>query len=283
MSGKLFAGLVLAVLGAALSTGARACGSAGDPCQTGLGTYHVALPDDPPTGPRPVLVHFHGAGGTGAASAGNRALFRPFLDAGWVIVAPQGTAREGSEYLGWNLYVPNSGRDRDEVAFVREVFDDATARFGLDRDRAVASGFSVGGTVVWNLACRAPQLFLAFAPVGGGFWRPHPEVCAGPVRLLHTHGWSDRTVPLEGRPIRNERMQGDIFEGLQTWRRANGCDNPRPDRNEAGEAYWSRVWTACADDTALGLLLHPGGHTMPPWWANTVLDWVEGLPAPAGD
>ena len=39
----------------------------------------------------------------------------------------------------------------------------------------------------------------AYAPVAGSFWRPHPdmEACAGPVDLLHTHGWRDKTVPLD--------------------------------------------------------------------------------------
>ncbi len=151
-------------------------------------------------GQRPVLLHFHGAGGSGAASAGNRDIFGPFLDAGWAAIAPDRRPRAGSDWLGWNLYIPNGGRDRDEVAFVREIGDDAAGGFGIDPGFAVASGFSLGGSAVWNLACHGPDLFYAHAPVAGGFWRPHLETCEGPVRTL-AHAWLGRwDHPARGPP-----------------------------------------------------------------------------------
>ena len=254
---------------------AQGCGFADAPCRTPLGEYYVALPERESENPRPVLLHFHGAGGSGMASTNNRNTFKAFLDAGWVVIAPQGEPREGSEYLGWNLYVPNSGRTRDEVAFAREILEDAEKRFGVDLDYAVASGYSVGGTAVWNVACHAPELFYAFLPVAGGFLRPQPEICQGPVRLLHTHGWLDKTVPIEGRPIRGERLQGDVFQGLQVWRATNNCTTPRPDVVDARDQYWDRTWSDCDAASALRLVLHPGGHSVPNWWAETALNWIE--------
>ncbi|MEO0760221.1 MAG: alpha/beta hydrolase-fold protein [Pseudomonadota bacterium] len=265
----LAAVLALAVLPAA----AQGCGSAEAPCRVPLGTYRVALPEDPAAGPRPVLVHFHGGGRSGSMVVANP-VFRPFLDAGWVVVAPDGLAREGASWLGWNLYIPNGGRTRDEPAFARQVLEDAARRFGVDRRRAVASGYSVGGSAIWNIACRAPDLFHAWLPVAGGFWRPHPEVCAGPVRLLHVHGWQDGTVPLEGRPIRGVRLQGDVFEGLQVWRAVNGCESPKADLVAVDGPYWTRSWTGCAAGS-LTMLLHPGGHSIPAWWPETALAWLS--------
>ena len=92
------------------------------------------------------------------------------------------------------------------------MLDDAEKRFNIDRDRVLMTGYSIGGSNVSYLACREPEIAAAFAPVAGGFWRPHPEDCAGPVKLLHTHGWRDQTVPLEGRPL-GETPNGRVEQG----------------------------------------------------------------------
>ena len=118
----------------------------------------------------------------------------------------------------------------------------------------------------------------AYAPVAGAFWRPHPEVggCAGPVRLLHTHGWRDETVPLEGRPLRSaDILQGDVFHGLLILRDANGCTGLRADEYDTDGAFWQRWWTRCSEGSALELALHTGGHVVPEGWAELALDWYD--------
>ena len=142
---------------------------------------------------------------------GDAALVEPMLARGYVVIAPTGLTRPGRTGGSWSF--GTRPPLRDELAFVREVLTDAEARFHIDRGRVLLTGFSVGGSLVWYLACAAPRDFAAFAPVAGGFWQPLPETCAGPVKLLHTHGWRDRTVPLEGRPLRPGLEQGDIFAG----------------------------------------------------------------------
>ena len=106
------------------------------------------------------------------------------------------------------------------------------------------TGYSIGGSIASYLACWEPELGAAFAPVAGGFWRPHPEDCAGPVKLLHTHGWRDQTVPLEGRPIRDTGIkQGDIYQTLALWREENGCAKYRADKFITDGPFWRRIWT----------------------------------------
>ena len=183
-----------------------------------LGAYRVALPDRPaPPSGHPAVMFFHGAGGS-AQALGNAAMVDAFIARGYAVIAPDGLPRPGSRFgPGWSFH-PLRAKLRDERAFAREVLDDAAARFGVDRNRILLSGFSIGGSLVWYLACADPGLAAAYAPVAGAFWRPHPEMgsCAGPVRLLHTHGWRDETVPLEGRPLRGgEILQGDVFHGLE--------------------------------------------------------------------
>lgn len=253
------------------------CDDDGPPCEIAGGTYHIALPDAPAQG-MPALIWLHGAGGSGAGVVREGGMGSAFRDRGFAVIGANGMEREGRFGTGWYFH-PLREKRRDEVAFLRAVADDAAARFGIDRTNILLAGFSVGGSMTSYLACEDPGAFRAYAPVAGGFWRPHPEDCVGPVKLFHTHGWRDQTVPLEGRPLRSGQIyQGDIFVTLQIWRAENGCDLMRADTFDTDGPFWRRKWESCAEGTALELALHPGGHGIPPGWSEMVLDWFEALP-----
>ncbi|MEV8467695.1 alpha/beta fold hydrolase [Fluviibacterium sp. DFM31] len=256
-------------------TPAAACPDPALACQVKGGAYHIALPEGT-TGPVPALIWLHGLGGSGASSIRAATVAQPFLDRGWAVIAPNGSpmTTRPSGYR-WNF----SGRGddpRDEAAFLDAVRADAVARFGIDGARVVLGGFSNGAFMATYVACDTPEAFAAYVPVAGTFWRPHPESCQGPVRLLQTHGWRDTTVPLEGRPLRGGRaLQGNVFEALGIWRAANGC--PRPDASFSARegSFLLRRWSGCAPGTALEFALFDGGHTVPEGWADLVLDWIE--------
>lgn len=258
-----------------LTAGAAAarCGSAPEPCALEDGEYHAALPSTPADAP--VVIFLHGAGGSGATAMRNSAVVSRFLARGYAVLAPTGARSFGSgPGRVWNFLPRWEGRD--ETDFLTRVRDDAAARFGLDRNRVLLAGFSAGGFMVNYLACKAPGSFAAYAPVAGGFWRPHPERCEGPVMLFHTHGWSDGVVPLEGRPLRNGTfLQGDIFAGLEIWRNANACRAHNPSRFLTTGQFMRRRWTGCAPGSALEMALYPGGHGVPEGWTDMVLDWFE--------
>ena len=155
------------------------------------------------------------------------------------------------------------------------MLDDAVARFDIDRKRVLVSGFSIGASLTWYLACRQPDLGAAFAPVAGNFWRPHPAKCEGPVDLLHTHGWQDNVFPLEGRQL-GPHAHGNTFDGLQLWRLANGCKSAGPDTYETRATLWQRSWTACDSNHQVSLVLYAGGHEDPPKeWADMARQWFE--------
>ncbi len=258
------------------ATGAQAgCGPDPEPCQVAAGTYHIVLPDYP--GPRPAVVFVHGYGGSGAGTLSNEGMVKALLDRGYAVIAPDGQLREGRSGRSWDFH-PDRPASRDEAAFLTAVSDDAASRFDLSRDQMLLAGFSIGGSMVSYLACAEPKAFAAYAPVAGSFWRPHPETCKGPVRLLHTHGWADMTVPLEGRPLRGGLVQGDVFQAMQIWRNTNGCTGLRPDTTGAKGLYQMRSWTTCQSGARLDFALHDGGHGIPKGWATLALDWFEALP-----
>lgn len=264
------------------ATLAAAC-SRETPCRVGDRAYFVALPDGR-EGPLPAVVYIHGWGGTGAGALRNTGMVNGFLKRGYAVIAPNGTPRAGRNGRSWAFHPDAGARQTDEISFLQAVRDDATARFSLDPSRILLAGFSIGGSMTAYTACQAPDSFAAYAPLGGHFWRPHPESCAEPVRLLHTHGWTDGTVPLEGRvvngvPASDPRAfaQGDIFHAMNLWRETNGCIHQKADRFVTKGPYWRRIWDRCAPDAALELALFPGGHRVPKGWPALVVDWFEGL------
>ncbi|MGC3938168.1 alpha/beta hydrolase family esterase [Roseobacter sp. EG26] len=256
------------------------CGASADPCEINLGAYHVRLPDGEIKG---AILYIHGYGGSGAGALRPKDWVNTALARGYALIAPDGIPYAEGRGRGWS-FIPGRRILRDEPVFLAAVRDDAARRFGFDPDQVILSGFSIGGSMTSYMACQQPDAFAAYAPVAGGFWRPHPTECAGAVRLLHTHGWTDGTVPLEGRVLRGEDstdpgalMQGDIFYTLRMWREVNACNQLRADRFVTKGAFMRRAWDRCADGSALEFALFPGGHVVPDGWAEMMLDWYEGL------
>ena len=259
--------LLLALL--ALPGTARAeggCG-AGGRCVVPEGYYLAEAPPDwDGESPLPLVVFFHGWNSSPEGMFRNRALVEGITRRGALFVVPW--AQTGY----WRQI--GAGRaegGRDELGYVRRVLADVAARWPLDRARSLASGFSRGASLVWNLACYDGALFRAYLPIAGGFWRSNPARCpGGPVNLRHIHGRSDRVVALDEVGIYNFMP---IPEGLAILRDLNRCPTAA-NGEESHPRYTCEVWSACASGHRLELCLHPGGHSIPAEWVGEGYDWM---------
>ncbi|MEP5730561.1 MAG: polyhydroxybutyrate depolymerase [Sulfitobacter sp.] len=251
---------------------AQGCGQSDTPCQIDSGTYHMLLPET--DAPKGGVVFLHGGGGRGAGLLRTN-IARLSVERGYVFVAPNGEHPGARFPNNWAVRAKNFGHEKDDIAFLNDVMDDVAERHNVDRDKMLLSGFSRGGSMVWDVACFDHKSARAYAPSAGAFWDDLPESCEGPVDLFHTHGWNDRTVPLEGRPLRNGTIaQGDVWESLQILRGTNGCTSRQPSRSVVEDARWYKHWEEC-DAGRIDLMLHPGGHGSPKGWAPMILDWFE--------
>lgn len=253
----------------------RACGPDKD-CTIAQGSYRLRTPPGwDGQAALPVLVFFHGYKGSGAGTMRDRGLGDLLAGRGILLVAPDGL--DGS----WN-FLGSPDQLRDDVAFTRAVLDDVATRLPIDRTRLWASGFSLGGSMVWAIACTAPDLFAGYAPVAGAFWDPLPTRCAGPVDLVHVHGLSDPIMPLEGRPIAGQWHQGDLFQSFAVLRATDGCARPPSGFSSEGPLI-CRTWDGCASGKALRMCLHPFGHDLRPAWLESALGWLATRPGGAAD
>lgn len=230
----------------------QACGADSD-CAVGERSYRISLPEgaEAPVG---AVLWAHGYRGSAAGVMRNGSLRKMVHAQGLALIALNG---EGGT---WDL--PYGPRTYDstgaaEFDYVERVIADATARFSLDPARLVASGFSAGGMVVWNLVCARPEAFAGFVPIAGTFWLRPPDSCAAPVAsVVHIHGDSDKTVPLDGRPIRETR-QGKVSDALAMYA-DHGAFGPVQER-AAGPLDCDMRGNAAGD--ILEFCLFEGGHS----------------------
>lgn len=192
-----------------LAPAVQACGADTD-CTIGERSYRISLPEGA-DGPVGAVIWAHGYRGTSAGVMRNGSLLRMVHEQGLALIALQGV--DGA----WDL--PNGPRTPDstgavEFDYIDAVIADAGAQFAIDPARLVASGFSAGGMLVWNLACARPETFAGFVPYAGTFWLEPQDDCAQPAAsLVHIHGDADSTVPLDGRPI-GPTHQGKVSDAL---------------------------------------------------------------------
>lgn len=237
----------------AVTGNAFACGPTSD-CRLGDRYYRIKMPEGH-DGKTPVgaIVFAHGYKGNGRGWVRNKRLVGLASELGVAII---GLKSFGD---GWSL--PGSPSDgavarADEVAYVEAVLDDAAARFPLDQERLLATGFSAGGMMVWTLACNLSERFVGFAPMAGTFWEPTPATCtAPPASVVHVHGDADRTVPLTGRRI-GAAKQGVVADVLAMYRR-HGSFTPEG-RYTAGRLRCERARNASGN--ILDFCLFQGGH-----------------------
>ena len=246
-------GAVLPLAAALWPGAAAACGTAASDCRIGERTYRIHMPIDGPAHPG-AIVYAHGYRGSAAAAMRNTALLALADRLGVAFVAAKSFSDD------WRI--PGVPADpatdgTEELAYFDALVEALGTRHGIDTDRLMVAGFSAGGMMVWTLACDRPDLFAAFAPIAGTFWRPVPDSC-GPDRpsLIHTHGTADRIVPLTGRPI-GPSHQGDVFRALAMHVRDGGFGEARTEAE-------GDLTCAVRRSGAGGLLefcTHPGGHS----------------------
>ena len=190
---------------------AYACGPDSD-CILGDRSYRISIPEGA-TAPVGAVIWAHGYRGSAEGVMRNASLRKMLHAQGLALIAAQG--------VGGTWALPNGPRTPDstgaaEFAYFNAVIADAKARFGIDPARLVASGFSAGGMMVWNLACAQPDVFAGFVPVSGTFWLQPPAQCASPAAsIVHLHGGFDAPNSVIAGPLRCDRSSNKAGEILE--------------------------------------------------------------------
>jgi len=250
---------------------ALACGEESR-CPVPGGYYLAATPEkwDGKT-PLRLVVYFHGWNGSPEGTFRNQAMVRGATSRGALFVAP-------FAQTGYWRQIGNgrAERGRDEAAYIRAVMEDVRRRWPINERQTLASGFSRGASMVWNVACYTGDLFRAYAPVAGGFWGTNPATCpSGPVNLRHIHGLADPVVAFDEIGVYNSMP---IPQGFDILARVNGVTGKSRKVANHDQRLSCKRWDESDSGRILELCLHESGHSIPAEWVGDGLDWLARLP-----
>jgi polyhydroxybutyrate depolymerase len=222
--------------------------------------------------PAPLVLVFHGGGGTGPGTE-RLTRFSALADRERFLVAyPEGIEHnwnDGREFAGSRAHREHV----DDVGFVAALLDTIARVHPLDPRRVYATGISNGGIFSHYLAARLARRIAAIAPVVGGIADP-PEPWfdpAQPVSVLILQGTTDPLVPYHGGPVAFGRGKIiDTEEAARRWAAANGATpEPRQEalpegngKDRCGGVRMSYVGGRDGSEVIL-MRLQGGGHTWP--------------------
>jgi predicted esterase len=144
----------------------------------------LQLPSKPAAGPLPLLVLFHGAGGSGEGVL--RRVAPAADEAGVAVLAPD--SRGGT----WDAIRDAFAAD---VGFVDRALARVFETVAIDPERVAAGGFSDGATYALSLGLINGDLFrrlIAFSPGFVVSGEPH-----GHPKVFVSHGTSDPILPID--------------------------------------------------------------------------------------
>lgn len=224
--------------------------------------YRLHIPPDYQSSkPIPLVLGFHGAGGSEADFESHSGFSALADQAGFIVAYPQGL---GSDISNWNT-MPNS----TDVPFVRDLIDSLARRCKIDPKRIYATGISRGGGMVNRLGCELADRIAAIGPVSGDY--ANSEFCTPtrPVAVVAFHGTLDPTIPYNGFGLPGQlhesytRIGTPIPTWAASWGERDGCGPKSAIVFREGPVS-GQEWNGCQAGTSVLLYTIDGGtHQWP--------------------
>ena len=217
----------------------------------------------------PVLIALHG-GLAGPVTVRRRAQVT-LANEGWVVVWPYAID-------DWNDGRQNARGEpfdtADDIGFLRALVADLARRGVADPEKVYFAGPSIGGVMVLNLICNAPDLVAGAAVAIASFPRDY-DCAEGPAKpILYFHGTEDDIMPPDGgriggwSPLVRERGRVEpVADTLTRLAARNGCDSVveerLPERSDQDESSVIRRDYQGCDAPLIHFVIEGGGHTWP--------------------
>jgi len=203
---------------------------------------HVPQMHDGKT-PLPVLLMFHGNGGTPENVIRETGWVAKSDAKGFIVVFPEATRpymgkspKFGSNNPAWNdgsRRFHAGERHVPDVAFIAALLDHIEANFPVDRRRVFATGFSNGASMTFRVGLELSARLAAIAPVSGALWMDEP-IAERALSLLYITGDADPINPMNGGAPKMatgvgfkgvpEKAKLPVRENIARWVRLLGCN-----------------------------------------------------------
>lgn len=185
------------------------------------------------TAPVPLIIDFHGHGGTGVGQASDS----PYPK----VVDGEGVLMAFPTAIGdWNMG-PCCADDVDDIGFARALVAEVESLGCVDPKRVYATGFSMGGAMSHQLACQAGDIFAAVAPAAFDLLEEHLATCKPkrPITVITFRGTQDTLALYNGglstlvRPI---HFLGAI-NSMKKWAELDGCTGQATDQGNNCQGF----------------------------------------------
>lgn len=217
-------------------------------------SYRYFVPES--EGKLPLVVAMHGGLGTGEAMAEQTGMDAAAERHGFAVVYPNGSWRS------WNAGKccgRAASTNVDDVGFIRTLTRELGKADCIDGDRVYGTGFSNGAMLAHRIACEAPEVFDAIAPVAGGPMIDNcPDKPAIPALLMV--GRKDERIPWDG-GIFDETYRPSIAEQVEALAQRNGCDSE--EAKVAGNAGVCAQRKGCRKGALRWCVIDGVGHQWP--------------------
>jgi polyhydroxybutyrate depolymerase len=197
----------------------------------------------------PLIVAFHGYGGSGAEFAKDTGLSRLGDREGFAVVYPSSHGPQ------WAI----SGGERD-VIFTSALLDRVESVACVDPARVYATGVSIGAGMAARAGCELSARIAGLVLVSGGY-RSLPACNPDrPLSILEIHGTADTTVPYEGR---GASQAGAVLPYVVGWAARDRCA-PSPTHTAVARHTLLYQWGGCAWGAVVEhLRIYGGKHGLP--------------------
>ena len=215
----------------------------------------------------PVVLDFHGGGGSPASARTQSGLSTLAAEVGAIVVYPAGSGRlRDDRLLTWNTETCCGYAQRariDETRFVGAMLDTLEAAYTIDATRVFAIGLSNGGMMAHLVGCRLSDRIAAVAVVSGELTVDCKPT--RPVSVLIIHGTADENLPYDGGTGRKALSPHEVRPvgyAVDRWRAIDRC--PESPKVAVNDKVTHSVWGPCVDGTAVELYrIEGGGHAWP--------------------
>ena len=156
-------------------------------------SFHLQTPATMFTGPRPLVVGFHGTNGTGAGAHAEYELDQ-FVAAGFIALSPDGNDN-GEIWPVWDALRQsgNEGLPNPDLDLFDSLIDCLGAHFEIDQNRIYILGQSAGGIMVNHVLQRRSDLLAGGIVASGVFdlTAPDPALPIDDMVVMVTWGGDD--------------------------------------------------------------------------------------------
>jgi polyhydroxybutyrate depolymerase len=180
------------------------------------------------------------------------------------VVFPQGALDNANPPKpSWNAGIGAGGPTgtTDDVQFTRDILSYMQKHYCVDAQRIYVTGYSIGASMAYRVACTLSDQIAALATVEGAFYHIPPNGCQATrsVPVLEIHGLADQLAPYNGAP---PKLSVQSF--LNLWFAIDKCNTSVSKVIFQQADVTGTQWPQCANGTMVEhYAISDGGHVWP--------------------